>query len=286
MAEGHRVPGGGPRRPLMPRGRSVAVLWLAAAMAVLASGPASPADAAPSARQEADGVLFTFSADRPSSRPGPPVRFTLTMRNISAQPVTMAFPTSQLYDVLVTQDGRLVWRWSAGRLFLQALTRLTLAPAESRTYEVAWDRRDASGRPAPPGRYTAEARFPLMGRPQVVLRIPLQLAGAVPSVTARADGAFGAVLVNGVVVLRLREPAAGLSPLRRAEIVAARLRGILHEGFGPDELHAGSLAGEAAVLWRDRLVVTADARHAQLNRSTPAGLARLWRDRLVRALTS
>ncbi|HET6946544.1 MAG TPA: hypothetical protein VFJ45_01875, partial [bacterium] len=161
------------------------------------------------------------------------------------------------------------------------------------TFEMEWDQRDAAGAPVSPGQYTAQAsltaREALLTEP-----LPFRIGAAGDSrpphaVTARpaeqSGIRVGEVLVNGQVVLRIREEGGGLSAVRRAEIIAGRLDRYLREGLRSDELRVGTTAGEAGVLWRGRLVVTADARHARLNRTTPLALARLWRGLLARALS-
>lgn len=246
------------------------------------------APAAPSASERLGAIEFALALDRPAYPPGTSVRFTLTVTNTGAEPATIQFPTSQLFDALVVQGDRLIWQWSAGRVFLQVLSSLTLAPGESRATELVWDQRDAAGRQVPAGAYTAEARFPVMGAPQVTLRRSFQItaaAGEPPAaIGARAAGPMGEVLVDGQVVLRMRAAAGGLSPVERAAIIAARLRTLVSEGMRQEELRVATVSGQAAVVARGRLVVTADTVHARLNRSTPAGLARLWRQQIAAAL--
>ena len=54
-----------------------------------------------------------------------------------------------------TSGRREVWRHSAGRMFAQVITDLTLAPGESRSFTATWNQTDAKGKPVPPGRYEA-----------------------------------------------------------------------------------------------------------------------------------
>lgn len=66
------------------------------------------------------------------------VRFVLQVTNTGPSPVTLEFPNGQSFDFVVTRDGREAWRWSADRMFTQALRSETLAPGETRTYDAAW----------------------------------------------------------------------------------------------------------------------------------------------------
>ena len=76
----------------------------------------------------------------------------LTLRNPADSPLRLSLPTAQTHDFsITTDDGRELWRWSAGRRFAQVLTELELAPGEERSFRGAWSQRSADGSPAPPG---------------------------------------------------------------------------------------------------------------------------------------
>ncbi len=82
----------------------------------------------------------------------------LTLRNPADSPLRLPLSTAQTHDFsITTDDGRELWRWSAGRRFAQVLTELELAPGEERSFRGAWSQRSADGSPAPPGRYRAGA---------------------------------------------------------------------------------------------------------------------------------
>ena len=84
------------------------------------------------------------------------ITFAVTIRNRRDAPQTLTFASSQTHDCFVYKgENKEVWRWSAGRLFAQVITELTLAPGESRTFTVAWDQTDRQGAPLPPGDYQA-----------------------------------------------------------------------------------------------------------------------------------
>jgi hypothetical protein len=85
------------------------------------------------------------------------VRFSLQVTNTSAGPVHLTFPSSQLFDFVVFQHGREVWRWSADRMFAQAIHEVTLAPGETRAFDAVWT---GAGR-----RGELEVHAVMMGRP-------------------------------------------------------------------------------------------------------------------------
>ena len=62
--------------------------------------------------------------------PGEPVRVTLEVTNRSPETVRLTFLTGQRFDLsLRNVSGREVWRWSDGRLFMQALGEEVLKPS-------------------------------------------------------------------------------------------------------------------------------------------------------------
>lgn len=88
---------------------------------------------------------------------GDPVRMTFTVENTGTQPETLHFSSGQQYDFIVTMAGTEVWRWSADRFFIQALTQFTLAPGAKRTFTETWFQKDNQGRQVKPGKYDIQA---------------------------------------------------------------------------------------------------------------------------------
>lgn len=111
----------------------------------------------------------------------------------------------------------------------------------------------------------------------------------VPQVTSRAatinNMQVGEVLVDGEVVLRIREAAGGYTPLQRAGVVANRLQSAFARGLTVNDVTVGQLNDQAVLLIGDELLVTADRNEARINNSTPVGLAVAWRRNMVAALT-
>ena len=119
---------------------------------------------------------------------------------------------------------------------------------------------------------------------------PLVTAAAAASGRATARAAFadgrevGEVLIGRNVVLRMRTSAGGYTPYERAVKVAQRLDSALAGGVTAADIHISPWYDEAVVLAGNALLVTADARHAYLNNTTPLGLADDWATNLARAL--
>ena len=105
-------------------------------------------------------------------------------------------------------------------------------------------------------------------------------------VTGGAGDAPGELLVNGVVVLRLRAGAGGLLPVQRAEVAAERLRTAVGAGLEP----SGVLADTDTDRLNPRLkalgqvLATAGKEDAQGSGMSPAALARSWAAALRKAL--
>ena len=89
------------------------------------------------------------------------ITIAVIIRNRSDAPQTLTVPSSQTHDCIVySGDKKEVWRWSAGRMFAQMITELTLAPGESRTFTTSWDLTDRTGSPLSPGDYSAVGLVP------------------------------------------------------------------------------------------------------------------------------
>lgn len=82
-----------------------------------------------------------------------PVQLSLTVENTGAASEVLRFSSGQQYDFIVSTDGREVWRWSAGRMFIQALTSFTLSPGEKKTFTAAWPRTYSDGKRVGSGVY-------------------------------------------------------------------------------------------------------------------------------------
>jgi hypothetical protein len=133
------------------------LIWLCCAGAlVLACGPRVRSNEAAIAKAAGDvkrpqgsGKMLATSVDV-TVRDG--VTLALHVTNTSDKRVEMRFRSGQTHDFIVLDSaGREVWRWSADRMFTQALQNELLDPRETISYEEHWD---AAGRV---GRFTAVA---------------------------------------------------------------------------------------------------------------------------------
>ncbi len=242
-------------------------------------------------------LAYQLSIGKSQYAPGEGVEMHLVVRNETAESLTVYFPSTQRYDFVVRARGAEVWRWSRGKAFLAVVQTILVRPQETLEYAETWNQRNSDGRPVLSGSYEVVAVFlgtkaPGLGAVETT-PVSFRVASAESPrvrVAIRSSGSGASevseVLVNGIVVIRIRVSAGEMSRSQRAEAVAARLIRMLSTGIDPSELAVGSVAAEVAVLWHGQLVVTADAVHARLNNTTPLALAGLWRRALAEALTT
>jgi len=102
-----------------------------------------------------DSAVYTRSAPQPMAR--------LTLRVVQPNPLSLTFPTSQEFDVVVRNAaGAVVYRWSDGQAFAQSFHTLSVGPGE-KNYAVQFQLMDAQGNPFPEGNYTLEASLTTAG---------------------------------------------------------------------------------------------------------------------------
>ena len=77
---------------------------------------------------------------------GTGVRFAMHVTNTTDRKLELNFPSGQTHDFAVLDAaGREVWRWSADRMFTQALQNRLVDSRETLTYEETWQPGDARG---------------------------------------------------------------------------------------------------------------------------------------------
>ena len=83
---------------------------------------------------------------------GDVVTFTFTIENTGTEPVELTFSSGKRTDVVVrdTDTDEVVWRWSDGRMFTQALETVTFPPGEHIEQTHVWETPE-------PGEYVAIA---------------------------------------------------------------------------------------------------------------------------------
>ena len=128
-----------------PQGR---VAQLRVAQLRVAEAPPALADGASAERVVAHLTVDTV---------GGAVRLALAVRNASDRRLELDFPDGQTHDFAVRDAaGRLLWRWSAGRLFTQTMQNRLLEARDSVVYAVVLDEAWAA---RAPGEYVVVAEL-------------------------------------------------------------------------------------------------------------------------------
>jgi len=112
------------------------------------------------------GLVLLLATDAPEYEPGATVSFTVAVDNPTDAPVTVTFPSAQLFDITVSAEQGEVWRWSAERDFAQAEVERTFPSGVTLLGRTTWDLRDASNTPLPAGLYQIQGALATAPRQQ------------------------------------------------------------------------------------------------------------------------
>ena len=146
-------------RPEAYRSLCLLLILLAAPVQTCGSEPA-PTEAAD---LETHLTLKNASGKESTTfRAGEPLTLVVTIRNESDAIRTLALPSSQTCDFVISGPaGKEIWRWSAGRMFAQMLTEVTLGAGESREFVATWDQTTKDRPSLAPGEYQAVGMVPV-----------------------------------------------------------------------------------------------------------------------------
>jgi hypothetical protein len=138
--------------------------------------------------------------------------FELHLKNTGSEPMSLEFPTSQVYEIVVEKGpGQEIYRYSKGRSFLQAFQTIRLNPGETKKWIEKWDyKKDGIS----PGEYTVRASLNLyqINGQRVGGRIYAQAALIIPEENqtfrnVKAKGSKGIYTITGEV----NSPSGGFS---------------------------------------------------------------------------
>lgn len=121
-----------------------------------------------------DSLEFVIEAPRRVS-PGEPVPIVLRVTNVETDSVTLHLLGRTIaFDIIVRDDGEVVWRRLEGEVLPAILQIRTLAPGESLELRDRWNQRTNAGAAAAPGRYTIQGELPTDApEPLRTARVPL-----------------------------------------------------------------------------------------------------------------
>ena len=108
-------------------------------------------------------IRLSLTSSKPAYSNGEPVELSLTVTNVTKEPVTLTFRSAKQYDFLIKKDGQELWRWSEGKMFAMVLTHLKLNPEETKIFRVVWPQTDKTNHQVNPGSYEAVGILPVSG---------------------------------------------------------------------------------------------------------------------------
>jgi hypothetical protein len=80
-----------------------------------------------------------------SFRMGETITFVLSIKNNTSTQQTLSFPNAMMFDIIVLEPGttRIIWLWSADKVFAQVLGGLSFNPQETKIFMEDWDQKDS-----------------------------------------------------------------------------------------------------------------------------------------------
>lgn len=110
---------------------------------------------------ESKGLYFTLEMARSQFAVGEPIDVTMSVRNVTSQPITLKFEVDQEFDFLVQKEMNLlfaqvpmnVWRFSSEEVPKPDPHTITIAPGKVKTFSATWSQKDFKGETVKPGRY-------------------------------------------------------------------------------------------------------------------------------------
>lgn len=139
----------------------------------------------PYATRVIDGLLYIFGTPRAAYRQGEPIPLFLIKTNISGRTLRLFYPTAQRFEFeAVNVNGRVIWNYSAGRVFAQVTETVVLEPGESQTFRFTWDQRNNQGNQVQPQTLTFRGYNVAQGyRNQAVTLSNIRITGGVAPTT-------------------------------------------------------------------------------------------------------
>lgn len=87
---------------------------------------------------EKKGILYLFYTDHLQYFRGDAVQMTLLKVNTRSSEAIFTYRNTQYFDFAVKRDPDTLWRWSAGKFFLQVIQQKLMLPGEMHTVQESW----------------------------------------------------------------------------------------------------------------------------------------------------
>jgi len=80
----------------------------------------------------------TLTTGKLSYMPGETIDWRYTLYNGNDHPLELTFTSSQVYDLILRQDGRVIARWSTGKMFADVMSTRTVMMGETMEFKGSW----------------------------------------------------------------------------------------------------------------------------------------------------
>lgn len=125
------------------------------------------------------------------------VEFELVLKNDGDVPLHFEFPTSQLYEITITdQTGHQVFALSRGRYYLQAFQTISIEPHQTRKWKEKWNYQ-LNGERVQPGDYNVTAVFKPVKLNNKPIPSRINLTSRINILVPPENTAFRGVKVSG-----------------------------------------------------------------------------------------
>ncbi|WP_418198919.1 BsuPI-related putative proteinase inhibitor [Alkalihalobacterium sp. APHAB7] len=142
--------------------KKILCIWLIMMVGLVGCGTSDEVTETISEGEQGGKEVSTLATSLKVDKEEDKLAFTLSLTNKGNETVTLEFPTGQLFDfIVVNEKSEVVYKYSEGMMFTQAIVQKNLGPNETMTFTDEWDLM-VNGERVPPGRYRVLGELPIM----------------------------------------------------------------------------------------------------------------------------
>jgi hypothetical protein len=120
-------------------------------------------------------IFVGITTDKPIYKSKEPIAIALTILNQASDPYQAVFSNGKTYDFCLYQNDQLIWKWSNGRMFSQAIRNVTLEPNKPLTYVIIYNQITSTGKPLEPGSYNLTGIFCTKDQQYTSASLPIEI---------------------------------------------------------------------------------------------------------------
>ncbi|SFL37131.1 Intracellular proteinase inhibitor [Gracilibacillus orientalis] len=102
--------------------------------------------------EDLSAIMENLDLQVAAEQQGTSIDFTFQLINQNEDTVDFMFTSSQQFEIKLFQEDELIYQYSDGKMFTQALAEESLAPGEAKNWTESWE----SSEPLEPGEYEVE----------------------------------------------------------------------------------------------------------------------------------